>query len=89
MYQSTVSWTEPWRRVRQGGALGGVSLADVHVQDGEDVRVALEEGGEGAAGADGGELPWVADEDELRPCPFDTDDETVKVGVRRWQLRRG
>ncbi|HXH59579.1 MAG TPA: hypothetical protein VNL12_20025 [Iamia sp.] len=51
--------------------------------------MALEEGGEGAAGADGGELPWVADEDELRPCPFDTDDETVKVGVRRWQLRRG
>jgi len=71
----------PVAELAQGAALGGVVLADVAVEGGEDLGAARQEAGEGAAGSDGGELAGVADEDELRPCSLDVGHDPVKVVI--------
>lgn len=65
----------------QGPAFSGVVLADVAVEGGEDGGMALEERSQRAAGPDGGELPGVADEDELRPGGLGVGDDLVEVSV--------
>ena len=47
------------------GSFGGVGLADVVVEEVDGVGVAVDEGFEAAAGADGAELAVVADDDDL------------------------
>ena len=64
-----------------GGAFGVVGLADVVVENGDEVGVAVEEGGHGAAGPDGTELARVADEDEARAGGLDGGDEAEEVVV--------
>ena len=52
-------------QVVEGGAFGSVALAQVLVEDGDDVGVAFEHRLQGATGADRGELAVITDDDEL------------------------
>jgi hypothetical protein len=51
--------------VVEGGAFGGVGLAQVLVEDGDDVGVPVHQGLEGAARSHRGQLAGVTDDHEL------------------------
>ena len=80
-YQATASGTDPSRSCGEGGAFVGVGLADVVVEGDSEVGLAGEDGGEGAAGADGVELVGVADEHDGGVGAFGGEEESGEVGV--------
>ena len=71
----------PVAEVVEGGPFGGVGLADVLIEGGDDAGASFEEGVDGTAGTDGGELTLVADEHELRAGPLDPDGKAEQVGI--------
>jgi hypothetical protein len=67
----------------ESGALGRVALAQVLVEDGDDVGGPVEQGLEGAAGADRGELAGIAHDHEPAAGPVDAQQQAGEVDVRR------
>jgi hypothetical protein len=62
-------------------SFGGVALADILIQRGDQFRSLFEEGVEGAAGADGIQLAVVTDQDEFRSGSLHAEGETAEVTV--------
>ena len=67
----------------KGGAFGGVALAQVLVEDGDDVGVPVEQRVEGAAGPDWGELAGIAHDHELAAGALDAQQKAGRVDVGR------
>ncbi len=80
-YQSTALGTEPSRSSASARRSAGSAWRTLSVEGDHHLGPPLQQGGEGAAGTDGGELPVIADQDELRVRPFDGQDEAGQVGV--------
>ncbi len=80
-YQPTAAATLPSRSSARAARSPGVDLAQVVAERPHMLGVAGDQGGEGAAGADGVELTVVADDDHLGPGPLHRPQQAGQVHI--------
>jgi hypothetical protein len=69
--------------VVEGGTFGGVALAQVVVEDGDEVGVPVQQGLEGAARSHGGQLAGVTDNHELAVGTVDGKQQAGEIHIGR------